>query len=105
VLRALDAFVLPSHWEGEPIALLEAMAVGLPCVATATHGAREILDGSGAGVLVAVGSPAALAAALETLEAGPFHRLQMGRRAREIATDRGVDATAAAVLQVYSDVA
>lgn len=43
-LRTADIFVLPSHTEGMPRALLEAMAVGLPCVATDVGGVPEILD-------------------------------------------------------------
>ncbi|MEO1173148.1 MAG: glycosyltransferase [Myxococcota bacterium] len=39
--------MLSSRWEGEPIALLEAMTFGLPCVASATAGARELIDGAG----------------------------------------------------------
>lgn len=47
ILRASDLFVLPSHWEGMPNALLEAMAAGLPVVATDVEGVRELL-GEGA---------------------------------------------------------
>lgn len=47
ILRASDLFVLPSHWEGMPNALLEAMAAGLPVVATDVEGVREVL-GEGA---------------------------------------------------------
>lgn len=47
ILRASDLFVLPSQWEGMPNALLEAMAAGLPVVATDVEGVRELL-GDGA---------------------------------------------------------
>lgn len=43
ILRASDLFVLPSRWEGMPNALLEAMAAGLPVVATDVEGVRELL--------------------------------------------------------------
>lgn len=52
VLRASDLFVLPSHWEGMPNALLEAMAAGLPVVATDVEGVRELL-GEGASLQTA----------------------------------------------------
>jgi glycosyltransferase involved in cell wall biosynthesis len=62
--RAADAFVLPSLNEGMPNALLEAMACGLPCVASDTGGIRDVLAEQFAGQLVTPGDVDALAAAL-----------------------------------------
>jgi glycosyltransferase involved in cell wall biosynthesis len=61
-----DAFVLPSLWENLPCVLLEAMAVGLPTVATRVGGVPEIL-GPSHGVIVEPGSADALAAGVEEL--------------------------------------
>jgi phosphatidylinositol alpha-1,6-mannosyltransferase len=62
VLRAADVFVLASRSEGMPRALLEAMAIGLPAVATSVGGIPEVLP---AEQLVPAGDPRALAAAIE----------------------------------------
>jgi glycosyltransferase involved in cell wall biosynthesis len=64
-LRAADVFVLPSRREGLPVALLEAMACGLPCIATRLAGSTDaiVTDGEN-GVLVPVGDVEALASAL-----------------------------------------
>ena len=82
-LGGLDVFVLPSDSEAHPNALLEAMACGLPCVATRVGGVPEVLDEGGAGVLVDPGDLAALAAALAGLLADPPRRVRLGRAARE----------------------
>jgi glycosyltransferase involved in cell wall biosynthesis len=55
VLRAADAFVLPSSTEGLPISLLEAMACGLPIVATAVGGSRQLVEDGVSGGLVPSG--------------------------------------------------
>jgi glycosyltransferase involved in cell wall biosynthesis len=56
--------VLPSLWEGMPNALLEAMAAGLPVIATAVEGSREIIESDESGLLVPAGNSSELAAAI-----------------------------------------
>jgi glycosyltransferase involved in cell wall biosynthesis len=67
LLRGADLFVLPSHREGMPRAIIEAMMTGLPVVATRIRGAREIVADGTTGLLVPVRDEAALAAALGRL--------------------------------------
>lgn len=79
---ALDVAVLASHSEGFPNALGEAMACGVPCVATDAGGSAEVLGETGR--LVAVGDDRALASAVEELLAEPEAvRRELGRVARE----------------------
>jgi glycosyltransferase involved in cell wall biosynthesis len=51
-LSAIDVFVMPSLWEGQPIALLEALAIGKPCIATSVDGIPEIITNDVNGYLV-----------------------------------------------------
>src|SRR5204862_420021 len=60
-LKALDAFVLPSYFEGLPLAALEAMAAGLPVVATSVGGTPEAVVDGETGLLVDVKDAGALA--------------------------------------------
>ncbi|MDP8224849.1 MAG: glycosyltransferase [Candidatus Lernaella stagnicola] len=64
LLAAADVFVLPSRYEGQPISLLEAMAAGIPVIATSVSGTPEALCDGELGTLVPPDNPAALAAAL-----------------------------------------
>jgi glycosyltransferase involved in cell wall biosynthesis len=64
VLAAADIFVLPSLWEGLPIGLLEAMAMGKAIIATEVDGTREIVEHERNGLLIQPGDVSALTAAL-----------------------------------------
>jgi glycosyltransferase involved in cell wall biosynthesis len=71
VLRNLDIFALSSRTEGFSIACIEAMACGVPVVATRSGGPEQILENERSGLLVPVDNPAALAAAIERLASTP----------------------------------
>lgn len=85
---AADVAVLSSKWEGLPFALLEAMALSRPVVATDVSGCRDALGGSGAGTLVPVADPDAMAKALGMLWADPNGRARMGEKGRRLVEDR-----------------
>jgi len=78
VMRALDLLVLPSYVEGAPNVVLEAMAAGLPAVATAVSGTPELVVDGVTGRLGPSGDPDALAEALAALLADPGLRARMG---------------------------
>jgi glycosyltransferase involved in cell wall biosynthesis len=85
VLRAYggaDVLVLPSRWEGCPNAVLEAMAHGLPVVATAVGGVPELVEHEVSGLLVPPEDPAALADALARMLGDAELRAAMGRAGR-----------------------
>jgi glycosyltransferase involved in cell wall biosynthesis len=83
LLNAADAFVLPSLWEGMPLTLLEAGAVGLPIVATDVGGNSEIVLESKTGYLVPVRDTAALAEAmLRVMRLSDADRFTMGQAGR-----------------------
>lgn len=87
LLAAADIFTLPSHREGMPRSIIEAMMTGLPVVATNIRGSREeVVDGT-TGLLVPVRDTKALAAALSELAADPARRTAMGAAGRERARD------------------
>ncbi len=88
LLRAADIFVLPSHREGMPRSIIEAMMTGLPVVATDIRGCREEVVPEETGLLVPVNRPAALAAALNRLGADPALRARMGEAGRARALEQ-----------------
>ena len=79
MLRAADLFVLPSLREGMPNTALEAMAVGLPVVASGVHGVPEVVADGETGLLVAPGDAGLLRGAIGRLLADPDLAAQMGR--------------------------
>lgn len=83
-----DIFVLSSKWEGCPNVVLEAMAHGLPVVATAVGGIPELVDDGATGILVPPGSPHALAAGLRALVLDPAQRRALGDAGAALAKER-----------------
>ena len=88
LLAAADVFVCSSRSEGMPISIIEAMAAGLPVVASAVGGVPEMVDDERTGLLVAPGAAAALADALARLIGDRALREQMGRAGRRDALQR-----------------
>jgi len=88
LLLASDLFVLPSLWEGLPMALLEAMAAGLPVIATAVSGTRDVVAGSeSGGILVTAGDVEELCGALDRLASDAALRRSLGKAARRRVAD------------------
>jgi glycosyltransferase involved in cell wall biosynthesis len=87
-LRAADVFVLPSRREGMPVALLEAMSTGLPCVASRLPGATDtLIDDGVSGVLVPPGEANGFADAVRAVLADPDRAARMGAAARTFVLD------------------
>jgi glycosyltransferase involved in cell wall biosynthesis len=82
-LAACDVFALSSDWEGMPNAVLEAMAAGLPVVATAVGGTPDVVVQGATGLLVPPDDAKALAAALDRLIHDPGLRRTMGAAGRQ----------------------
>ncbi|MGH7102592.1 MAG: glycosyltransferase, partial [Acetobacteraceae bacterium] len=83
LLAAADIFALPSHFEGLPMVLIEAMLAGLPVVASDIPGTRELVQRGTSGLLVPRGNSAQLTAALADLAQDPARRAAMGEAGRE----------------------
>jgi glycosyltransferase involved in cell wall biosynthesis len=98
----VDVFTLSSTYEGLPIALIEAMALGRPCVATSVGGIPEVIGDGAQGVLVPPRDPDALAGGLVRLLADPGLRATMGAAARERALDFDIRKAVRRMEQVYS---
>jgi len=88
LLRWPDAYVQPSRHEGLPVAVLEALSVGLPIVATTVGAMPEVLTDGVEGLLVEARNVDGLAAALEALALNPKLRVEMGKAASALARSR-----------------
>jgi glycosyltransferase involved in cell wall biosynthesis len=83
IYQALDLFAMPSLWEGLSLAMLEAMAAGLPVVATEVGGARDVLGESQYGLLVPPSDPAALEISIGKVIDAPDYAFRMANAGRE----------------------
>ncbi len=102
---AADVFVLPSRSEGFSNAIVEAMAMSLPVVATAVGGNAEAVSDGVSGFIVPPEDPEALAAAILRLLDDPGRAREMGQAGRQLVVERfTVDAMMGRVTRAYSDV-
>ncbi|MEM7798093.1 MAG: glycosyltransferase [Chloroflexota bacterium] len=103
-MQALDLFVLSSHWEGMPNALLEAMAAGTPSIATSVSAAPEIIGEDEFGLLVPSEDPSKMAEAILLLRKDLQLRQALGEAGRKrIETNYTLEASVCRTLEVYAE--
>lgn len=104
-VAASDVMANPSDHEGLPLAILEAMSLGKPVVATAVGGVPSVIEAGVNGLLVPAADPAALADSLLELANDTELRSRLGERAREDALAKhGLEAMIRAVEGIYEEV-
>jgi len=102
VMRAFDVFALSSLHEGMPMVLLEAMALGVPIVASHVGGIPEILEDRREGLLVPAGDAGALAREIEVLAGSSELRAELIRAARgRVEAQFSIQSSAAKVHEIY----
>ena len=105
-LQSLDLFVLPSDSEAHPNALVEAMACGLPCVASRVGGIPDVITDDSVGRLFERGDVGGLVNVVADLIAAPDTRAALGRGARKRAEERyGLDEMMRRYTDLYTRVA
>jgi glycosyltransferase involved in cell wall biosynthesis len=104
LLAALDLFVLPSLNEGMGRALVEAMAMELPCIASRVSGVPDVVEDGLTGVLVPSRDPSALAREISTLIEARERAREMGRRGRcKVVPEFSVERMIAKLESVYRE--
>ena len=105
IYGATDVFLLTSRNEGTPVALIEAMASGVPGVSTDVGGVQDVIGTPATGILAPSGDVAALAAGVSRLLADRDEREAMGARARQRVLARyGIERLVAEIAALYRDV-
>jgi glycosyltransferase involved in cell wall biosynthesis len=105
ILPACDIFVLASRNEGLGRAIVEAMVLGIPVVATAVGGVPDLLQQGEAGLLVPPADPEALAASLGRLADDPAFATALGRRGRARSVAYGAGRMIHSMLRLYREIA
>lgn len=102
-LKGLDLFVLPSLKEGLPYALMEAMAAGVPVVASAVGGVTDLVADGSTGLLIPPKDPQAIASAMARISSDPNLRWRIGAAGRQkIRSDHGLAPMLTQTRMIYS---
>lgn len=106
ILDAAAVFVLPSYFEGQPMAVLEAMACGTPVVCTRVGGVPDVIIDEQDGLLVDAGDVPALASAIERLlNDGALRDTLAGTAFIKVRNEFGAEQSVAALRKIYDDLA
>src|SRR5215469_9319636 len=104
-LQGLDIFLMPSRFEGMPLALIEAMGAGLCCCVSDVGGMGEAIQHGLNGYLCAPSDVPKWCEQIETIVANPALRVEMGQRARDFAHKHfSIDCMASSTIAIYRDV-
>ncbi len=104
ILRSADVFVLPSYNEGLPMAILEAMAWGLPILTTPVGGIPEVITHQQEGFLIEPGNVDQLSVSIQTLIGQENLRLKMGKNARQRVIPFNIDNYYLSLSKIYQSV-
>ena len=104
LLEKTHIFVLPSHFEGLPMALLEAMSFGIAPIATPVGGIPDVLSDGENGLLVPPGDTIALTRAIEQLTSDSVLRRKLGEHARKSVEPYSAEGYAEALVEIYRSV-
>jgi glycosyltransferase involved in cell wall biosynthesis len=101
VVAGSDLFVLASHHEGFPVAVMEALAAGVPVVSTAVGDVPSAVGEGGGGLVVPPGDSAALAEALRSIVLDPSRRQQMAKAALATGSKFDIRRASARIEEIY----
>ena len=101
ILAGADIFVLASHFEGFPLAVMEALSEGVPVVSTSVGDVPNVVDGHQAGIVVPRADPVALADALAQLIADPSLRAELAVGAKVAGTVFDIRIAARRIEEIY----
>ncbi len=101
LLGCMDLFASSSLWEGLPTVIMEAMASGVPVVATDIPGTRDLIEGGKNGWLAPAGDPHALSEAILFAMSAPELRTQAANRARKVVEDFSIQSVACQYAALY----
>jgi glycosyltransferase involved in cell wall biosynthesis len=106
LFRLADIFIYPSYYEGMPMAVIEAMASGLPIIATQVGGLPDLVLPGVNGILVPVGQPERMAEAIRQLVADPEMRRSMQENSLRLAQENfDIEKLVSRLLEIYQSLA